>query len=207
MTYFTRAELSAALRELGQLAADAGKVIDLAVYGSCLTLVSNFRVGSEDVDAVAIADQDFIDRAARAVATRHGWPDDWLNDGVRTYLSPTVEGHAAHELFATYPDETKPGLRVYVPNAHYMLAMKLMAMRIEPAEKDLEDIVNLLQVVGIKDKAEIVAFAAEFYPEARVSGKLRLALDQLWQAYQARLEGDGHEPPKYLGRSSRSRDG
>ena len=207
MTYFTRTELSAALHELGQLAVDAGKVIDLALYGgSCLTLVSNFRVGSEDVDAVAIADQDFIDRAARTIAARHGWPDDWLNDGVRTYLSPAVEGHAAHELFATYPDETNPGLRVYVPNAHYMLAMKLMALRIEPAEKDLEDIVNLLRVVGINNKEEIVAFAAEFYPEARVSGKLRLALDQLWRAYQAKFESNDDEPPRYLSRGGTARN-
>jgi len=87
MTYFTRTELSAALNELGQLALDTGKVIDLALYGgSCLTLVSNFRVGSEDVDAVAIADQDFIDRAARTIAGRHGWPEDWLNDG-RAHVS------------------------------------------------------------------------------------------------------------------------
>jgi hypothetical protein len=91
MTYFTRTELAAALHELGHLALDSGKIIDLALYGgSCLTLVSNFRVGSEDVDAVAIVDQDFIDRAARTVAGRHGWPRDWINDGVRTYLSPAV---------------------------------------------------------------------------------------------------------------------
>src|SRR6202008_4163481 len=31
MTYFTRMELAAALHELGQLAVDAGKVIDLAL--------------------------------------------------------------------------------------------------------------------------------------------------------------------------------
>jgi hypothetical protein len=88
-----------------------------------------------------------------------------------------------------------------------MLAMKLMALRIEPAEKDFEDILNLLRVVGIKDKAEIVGFAAEFYPKARVSGKLRLALDQLWQAYQAKLERNDDEPPQYLGRSSEARNG
>jgi hypothetical protein len=207
MTYFTRTELSAALNELGKLALDAGKVIDLALYGgSCLTLVSNFRVGSEDVDAVAIADQDFIDRAARTIAGRHGWPGDWLNDGVRAYLSPAVVGHDSHELFATYPEEAKPGLRVFVPNANYMLAMKLMALRIEAIdEKDFNDILNLMQVVGLKEKAEVVDFAAQFYPEARVSGKLRLALDNLWSAYQAQLKRQEHESPRYLGRSSTSR--
>ena len=59
MPTFTKAELSQAFHDLGVLAHDAGKVIDLAVYdGSCLMLVSNFRFSSEDVDAVALADQD-----------------------------------------------------------------------------------------------------------------------------------------------------
>src|SRR5882757_1731581 len=127
MTTFTKAELSAAFHDLGDLAAEAGKVIDLAVYGgSCLMLVSNFRLSSEDVDAVALTDQNFVNEAARAIAERRGWPADWLNDGVRTYLSPEVEGHQAHELFGTFPGEAKPGLRVYVPTPEYMLAMKLM---------------------------------------------------------------------------------
>jgi hypothetical protein len=206
---FTTAELSDALRELGELCVEAGKVIDIAVYGgSCLILVSNFRVSSEDVDAVALEDQAFIDEASHIIASRHGWPMDWLNDGVRTYLSPRVESHQAHELFATYPDESNPGLRVYVPTPEYMLAMKLMALRIAPAAgKDLEDIINLLQIVGVTDKPKIIEFAANFYPEARISGKLRLALDDLWNTYRAKLASPPHEPPEYLGRGRRTPEG
>jgi hypothetical protein len=90
---FTKEQLSAALVEVGALARDQGKVIDIAVYGgSCLMLVSNFRVATKDVDAVAATDQPFVDAIARVVADRHGWPHDWLNDGVRTYLSPKSEG-------------------------------------------------------------------------------------------------------------------
>jgi hypothetical protein len=205
MPIFTKAELSNALHELGQLCVEAGKVIDIALYGgSCLILVSNFRFSSEDVDAVALEDQAFVDQAAREIATRHGWPTDWLNDGVRTYLSPAVDSHDAHELFATYPEESSPGLRVYVPTPEYMLAMKLMALRIAPtAGKDLDDIINLLQIVGIESKAQIVDFAARFYPEARMSGKLRLALDDLWNSYRTKLMSAAHEPPEYLGRSRR----
>jgi hypothetical protein len=205
MPTFTKAELSEALHELGQFCVEAGKVIDMAIYGgSCLILVSNFRLGSEDVDAVALEDQAFVDDASRKIATRHGWPEDWLNDGVRTYLSSAVEGRQAHELFATYPDESNPGLRVYVPTPEYMLAMKLMALRIAPTGgKDLDDIVNLLQIVGLESKAKIVEFAARFYPEARISGKLRLALDDLWYNYEAKIASPPDEPPKYLGRSRR----
>src|SRR5262249_52472085 len=142
-----------------------------------------------------------VDEASHKIAARHGWPEDWLNDGVRTYLSPALEGHQAHELLATYPSELKPGLRLYVPTAEYMLAMKLMALRIAPTEgKDLEDIIRLMEVIGLKDKAKVVEFAAQFYPDARISGKLRLALDDLWNTYQSKLARRDDEPPRYLGR-------
>lgn len=197
---FTKDDLAIAFRELGELAVQAGKVIDLAVYGgSALTLVSNFRDSSWDIDGVALPDQSFIREAAATLAEKHGWPADWLNDGVRTYLSPLAEDTRAHELFATYPDEQRPGLRVYVPTAEYMLAMKLMALRIDSAGgKDLDDILNRMEVVGLKKKDDIVEAAAKLYPEAKISGKLRLGLDYVWQAYQARLT-QRHEPPRYLG--------
>ena len=99
-TVFTAERLSEAFHELGQLAYDAGRLIDVAVYGgSGLMLVSNFRVATADVDAVAAEDQGFLDAIAQTVAARHGWPRDWLNEGVRIYLSPMVEGFAQHTLF------------------------------------------------------------------------------------------------------------
>jgi len=105
--------LSDALAELGQMAHEAGRVIDIAFYGgSCLMLVSNFRISTGDVDAVAAVDQEFLDTAALIVSARHGWPRDWLNDGVRSYLSAKVEGFAQHTHFRTYPNEQTPGLRV-----------------------------------------------------------------------------------------------
>jgi hypothetical protein len=201
----TQQELKEALAELGAIVRDAGKVIDIAIYGgSCLMLASNFRVATADVDAVALADQGFVDHAAQIVAQRHGWPPDWLNDGVRTYLSPLAETPEHHELLRGYPDEAKPGVRVFVPTAEYLLAMKLMAMRIDSAsgQKDIADILNLLNVVGVKTKDDIITFAAAFYPEARTSGRLRLAIDQLWKSYETHTaQRDPSEPPRYLGRS------
>jgi hypothetical protein len=190
---FTAERLGEALHELGQLAYDAGRVIDVAVYGgACLMLVSNFRVATADVDAVAADDQSFLDDIARQVAARHGWPRDWLNDGVRAYLSPQVEGFGQHTLFRSYPREDRPGLRVFVPTVEYILAMKLMALRLDP---------DLMRVTGMTQKADILRFAARFYPEARTSGKLALAIDHLWNEYSRRLERSDHETPRYLGRS------
>jgi hypothetical protein len=197
-------DLNDALTELGRRAYAQGKVVEIAVYGgSALMLASNFRVATQDVDAVADADQNFVNRLAQDIGVERGWPPDWLNDGVRTYLSPNVEGLAQHhQLFRTYPSEDAPGLRVFVPRPEYLLAMKLMAMRLDPAagKTDLDDILNLMEVVNVTDKKQLAQFAAAFYPEARVSGRLRLGLDVVWAARETRSRSDAHAP-SYLGRS------
>jgi len=197
-------ELHSALTDLGARAFAQGKTAELAIYGgSALMLASNFRVASEDVDAVAATDQGLIDRLAREIATERGWTPDWLNDGVRTYLSPNVDGFAQHHvLFGTYPDEQRPGLRVFVPTAEYLLAMKLMAMRLDPAagSSDLGDILRLIEVVGIAEKSELQSFAEMFYPEARVSGRVRLGIEVIWTERQKLRPGGGDAPSYPSGR-------
>jgi hypothetical protein len=66
---FGAGALADALDELGQIAHEAGSVIDVAVYGgSCLMLVSNFRISTADADAVAATDQGFL--ATKAPCSR-----------------------------------------------------------------------------------------------------------------------------------------
>lgn len=204
MVEFTRDTLIEAFAALGQRAHAAGRVIDIAVYGgSCLMLASNFRRATRDVDAVVATEDAFFRDAARALAAERGWPADWINDGVATYLSPAAPPPQHHDLFRAFPSERECGLRVFVPTAEYMLAMKLMALRSDgdDGKSDLGDAVALLAVVSPPSRDDIVALAAAFYPEARVSGKLRLALDQLWRAYQERSRKGGPDAPRYLGRT------
>ncbi len=207
----TQEDIHDAFTELAGMASREGKVIEIAVYrGSALLLASNFRIATQDVDAVAVADQTLINRFATEIAATRGGPADWLNDGVRTYLSPNVDGLAQHhELFRSYPDDASPGLRVFVPAPGYLLAMKLMAMRIDTTtgQKDLPDILNLIDVVGVTQKNELMKFAQSFYPEARVSPQVILGIEALWRERAGRQKPsvqqpqDPDEPPRYLGRS------
>lgn len=141
-------------------------------------------------------DEDFLIEAAGRVGRRLGLPPDWLNDGVRAYLAPNDD--ASLRFFGSYPGEAEPGLRVFVPTPEYILAMKLIAMRIDPASggKDLDDIVNLAAVVGVARKEDLVDLAAGFYPEARISGKLAPALDGLWREIERR-DREGRPRPSW----------
>ena len=197
-------DLHDAFMELGTLARSEGKVIDLAIYGgSALMLASNFRVATQDVDAVAEVGQDTIARLAEEISRSRGWPSDWLNDGVRTYLSPNVDGVLTHHsLLRAYPTEQEPGLRIFVPSVEYILAMKLMSMRLDPSanKSDLADIVNLMTIVGFKTPEELIDFAARFYPEAKISARLRLGIRELWRIKDTLKQEGQHAAPSYLGR-------
>ena len=108
-----------------------------------------------------------------------------------------------HTLFRAYPSEQEPGLRVFVPTPEYMLAMKLMAMRLDPAggKSDIADIVNLIDVVGLKTPEETIDFAASFYPEAKISARLHLGIRELWRTKESPNQKGRHDTPTYLGRS------
>jgi hypothetical protein len=202
-------DLHEVFMELGLRAQREGKVIDLAIYGgSALMLASNFRVTTQDVDAVVDeGSQETITRLTEDIARARNWPADWLNDGVRTYLSPQVSGIQEHHmLFRAYPSEQEPGLRVFVPSPEYLLAMKLMAMRIDPAgdKSDVADILNLLDIVGFTTEEDVIDFASSFYPEARISARLRLGIRTLWRIKDNPTQEGCHATPTYLGRSRSS---
>lgn len=207
----TAALLEDVLTELANLARDEGKVIDLAIYGgAALCLVSNFRISTRDLDAVADDDgQRTIERLAQVVAFRRNWSPDWLNDDVFPFLSDSVSSLGEHHDFVrSYPCEHEPGLRIFVPTAEYILAMKLMAMRIDDssAKKDRNDIVNLMSIVGLNTKEEALSFLTAFYPEAKVSPKIALGLDELFRSGDVPKEATGDDvAPAYLGRSGPAR--
>jgi hypothetical protein len=60
------------------------KVIDLAIYGdSALLLASNFRITTQDVDAVIEGDQGTVTRWAEEVAGTRNWPRLPVGAGIR----------------------------------------------------------------------------------------------------------------------------
>jgi hypothetical protein len=208
--HLTADTLNDALSELGLLARSEGKVIEVAIYGgSALLLASNFRVVTRDVDAVADDEgQRDIERMAAVVAIRRGWSADWLNDQVFPFLSEAVAGlDQHHALLRSYPCEQEPGLRIFVPTPEYLLAMKLTAMRIGGAhgDKDRDDIVNLMDIVGLTSKEDALAFVAEFYPEARVSQRVTSGLDELFGMKIVPREEEPDVAPTYLGRGRATR--
>jgi hypothetical protein len=143
---FNSQSLEQTLCELGRRAHAEGKTIEIAIYGgSALILTDDWRVATRDVDAVFEADRQTVRRLAAEIADDIGWDRDWLNDGVNRFLSVADSDPKAKRLFATYPSEDQPGLRVTVANPRSLFAMKCRTMRIGGVEEnpDIDDTKDL----------------------------------------------------------------
>lgn len=140
---FDRLTLENALAELGRRAFAAGRTVEIVVYGgSALLLTLNRQINTGDVDAVFEGNKDFIKRLATEMAEEFGWDENWLNDGVKGWLSKRDADPDVKALFKTYPTEDQPGLRVYTARPEYLFAMKCRAMRVGGVEtnSDIDDI-------------------------------------------------------------------
>jgi hypothetical protein len=170
---FNRKQLLDALNEVGRAAIAANARLDIAIYGgSALMLASNFRFGTEDVDIAEVGEQwpDWLKQVVGSIADRNGWSEEWLNDGVTFHLSLLAVPARDLVAFGTFPFRgEKTGITVFVPTARYMLALKLKALRVSDfakGSKDLDDVRNLLTVLGLAEVEPAIEILAEFFPRS-----------------------------------------
>jgi hypothetical protein len=170
---FDRDQLLAAFDEIGEAAVAADTRLDIVVFGgSALMLASNFRYATEDVDIAEIGRPwpDWLSKVVARIATRNGWDNEWLNNAVSSFLSPSARPDRDLLIWGTFPRAAdKTGLTVYVPTAQYMLALKLKALRVSQFEKgnnDLADIAGLLRVLQIKEVDQAIGILLEFFPKS-----------------------------------------
>jgi hypothetical protein len=145
-------------------------------------LTTDFRVGTRDVDAVFESDRAFVRQAASIVAAEFGWPTDWINDGVKGFLSSQDESKDAKSLFRTYPDETGPGLRILVATPAYLFAMKCLAMRIGGTDErgDIEDIILPGALLNVRTAQDAFALISRYYPLGKLPPKVQFGLEEVF---------------------------
>jgi hypothetical protein len=184
---FNRDQLLDAFDDIALAAISARTRLDIVVFGgSALMLASNFRFSTEDVDIAEINRPwpDWLSDVVARIAKRNGWSEDWLNDAVNTFLSPLAQPQRDFIVWGTFPrGADKSGLRVFVPTARYMLALKLKALRVakfEKGTKDIEDVAGLLRVLGIKEAEEAISILKEYYPNSAADAeKARFVLKHI----------------------------
>ena len=155
----TKPRLERALRRLATLAAAEGVVLELSLYGGAVfTLVYGSRDSTKDVDAL-VQPAAVAKRLLAIVAAEQDLPDDWVNDHVRQFVAPR---EAKRRLATDYG----PGLKISVPTAAYLLALKLRAGRPPlPGDRgDEADLEFLLRKIRPRSPAAVAASFEKFFP-------------------------------------------
>jgi hypothetical protein len=180
---FDRKTLEYALAELGQRAFSAGRTVEIVIYGgSALLLTLNRQINTGDVDAVFEGNKGFIKKLALEMAAEFGWDENWLNDGVKGWLSSRDADPDVKALFRTYPAEDRAGLRVYTAKPEYLFAMKCRAMRVGGVEttSDIDDIKLIARAIGIRNSQDALTLVEKFYPQNMLQPKTRLGLEEIF---------------------------
>ena len=174
----TKDDILRGLRKIDGRARNAGVLIDLAIYGgAALAIAFDARQATRDVDAVVRGSPDFLRGAAAEIATEENWPVDWLNDGVKGFISD----NEAMTLMNGFPGSPEGGLRIHVPAPSYIFAMKCMAMRPEGIDgsHDVSDIELLANKLGVKTLDEAFSIIEGFYPASRIPAKERFEVEEI----------------------------
>jgi predicted nucleotidyltransferase len=161
----SRARITQALRRLGELALAQETTLEVSLYGGAVfTLVYGSREATKDVDAV-VRQSEIAGILAARVARELELPDDWLNDHVKQFLA---EKEAKRELPQSDFGE---GLRVSVPTAAYLLAMKIRACRppLPGYSGDYGDIRFLVGKMAIGSVEAAEAIHDKFFPHEVLS--------------------------------------
>lgn len=143
------------------------------VGGAAMALAYDTRRATRDLDGVFEPKLVVYEAAAR-VAEARGLPEDWLNDAVKGFLpGPDPDAQVFFD---------KPGLAVRVASPRYILAMKLLASRVE---RDEDDIRVLYGLCGFTTPGEGLALVQAMYPARPIAAKVQFLLEEMFPALPA----------------------
>lgn len=137
------------------------------VGGAVMCLLFKSRVSTKDIDGIFSPTKE-IREAIKEISIDNDLPEDWLNDGVKGFISCDPP----KELFKEYSN-----LKVWVPSAEYMLAMKCVSARSETHDRD--DIEFLLRHLGITDKNTVFEIISKYYYRNIIPAKTQFIVEEL----------------------------
>jgi hypothetical protein len=173
----TRDTILRALGALSKELGEAGVTGELCLFGgTVMVLAFASRVSTKDVDAL-FRPTPLIRELARRIGEEHRLSPDWLNDGVKGFVS------SRHET-TTGNLPQFPHLRLTMPVPEYLLAMKCMAARLggtsgEPS--DVPDVIFLIRHLQLKSARDVLDIVGQYYPANRITVKTQYLVEGLFE--------------------------
>lgn len=173
---FDAQQITKALQAMSDDLSQKGIKGEICIFGgTAMVLAYNARLSTKDVDAIFQPSQAIRD-SAMTVTENLDLPADWINDGVKGFVS------ARHETTSGNLPQFS-NLRLTMPVPEYLLAMKCIAARMsgtsgEPS--DVADIVTLIRELKMTSASEVLDLVSHYYPSNRVSVKTQYLVEGLF---------------------------
>jgi hypothetical protein len=173
----TREQILAALGALSDELGRQNVIGEVCLFGgTVMVLAFTARLTTKDVDAL-FQPTSLIRECARRIAEDQSLPADWLNDGVKGYVS------ARHKTTAGNLPQFSH-LRLTMPVPEYLLAMKCMAARLGNTTgeaSDVADIVFLIRHLRLRSAPAVLEIVAHYYPANRIPVKTQYLVEGLFE--------------------------
>ncbi len=147
---------------------------EICVFGgAAMVLAFDARQSTRDVDAIFMP-KGYMADAIAEVADEFALRSDWLNDGVKGFVSESGD----------MTDDGMPQfshLRIMRPSSTYLLAMKCLAARVGGYDTagDEEDALTLINQLGLNTVEEIIDVVCRYYSEQAIQPKTRYFIEEL----------------------------
>ncbi len=138
------------------------------VGGAAMAIAYDTRRATADVDAVFMPSNE-VRTAASRVAKRLNLEPDWLNDSAKAFLPGEDENQ-----IGVYEGQH---LSVAAASPQYLLAMKLMASRVE---RDQDDIRELYKLCGLTTAEQGLDLLTSYYPEHLILPRVHFFLQEMF---------------------------
>lgn len=169
MTLLGRRELLEALAELDEELKNLnvrGEVF--IVGGAAMAIAYDTRRATTDVDAIFVPSSE-VRLAASRVAERLNLEPDWLNDGAKAFMPGKDDNR-----IGVYEGDH---LSVAAASPQYLLAMKLMASRVERDQDDIRELYKLCAFTTAEQGLELLA---SYYPEHLILPRVQFLLQEMF---------------------------
>jgi hypothetical protein len=176
LQFLNKAVITEALARLNEKFKNEGVVGEICLFGgTAMVLAFNARLSTKDVDAI-FQPPDIFRRCATEVASEMNLPVDWLNDGVKGFVSSTPS-------YTTDDLKQMSNLRIIRPTAEYLLAMKCMAARAPAYDTrgDRDDILFLVSRLGLQKAEEVLNIVESFYGTREILPKTHFMILEIME--------------------------
>lgn len=144
---------------------------ELHIYGGAvMCLVLEARQSTKDIDGWFVPTRDMRE-LIEEVANDNGIDKNWLNDGVKGFISSNDNTESFLSL---------TNLEISTALPEYVFAMKCMAVRKDADSKDIDDIKFLINYLGIKTYDEAIQIVLQYFPQNLISIRTQLTLEELF---------------------------